>query len=656
MHESSLVSLAILKVNWDICGKDYVESFVPFVVECIRKSADDTISLPSLQTQLKTEFGLDIPLNPLKMILVRAARRGYLRREYGVFFRIAGKCSETGFRERQLKVEAIHDIILKKLSEYSKSAHSVDWKEEDAGAALHKFLRDNSLSLLFRITEGTKYSDTYDRSGRGFIVGSFISEAQLKDKQVFEDIVTLVQGNLLTNALYLPDPGRVQQRFKNTRVYLDTRIIVFAAGYAGPICAASSLELISLLKEHGAELYCFQHTVNELRGILDACADRLRRGRFRESFGPSMEYFIETGRTASDVELMSARLDEKLRSLRITVDEKPKYEAAFMVDEKGFEKAIDAEIHYNSPKARVYDVDSISAIARLRRGRESFSPELSGALFVTSNSALARVTRQFFQYEASPGAVALCMTDYALGNLLWLKNPTKSPDLPRKQLLAQAFAAMQPPDYLWKKYLAEIARLQEEEKISADEYYILRHSLAAKSALMDLTRGDETAFSEGTVEEVLNIATETLRADLKDAVIREQEGRRVSESIIQKYEEDNIIRSQNLRCKAANLARKVRQVVLIVGAIGIIVSIFYTFPWALPQPKTHWGRYSLSGILLILLLLTFGNLTWGVTLTSILDRLEHRIAVKLADWFLRFAGMDEGASIDRDTETRQGGA
>ena len=100
MHESSLVSLAILKVNWDVCGKDYVESFVPFAIECVRKSADDAVSLPSLQEQLKAEFGLDIPFNPLKMILVRATKRGYLRIEHRVFFRNAAKCSETGFRDR----------------------------------------------------------------------------------------------------------------------------------------------------------------------------------------------------------------------------------------------------------------------------------------------------------------------------------------------------------------------------------------------------------------------------------------------------------------------------------------------------------------------------------------------------------------------------
>jgi hypothetical protein len=534
--------------------------------------------------------------------------------------------------------------------EFAKKEHSVEWTEETAGAALHSFLRDNSLSLLFTLADRNSFAGPHDHSGAGFIVGSFVADAQSKDKQVLEDIVTLVQGNLLTNALYLPDPGRIQQRFRNTRVYIDTSIIVFAAGYAGPACAAPSLELISLLREHGAELFCFQHTIDELRGILDACAERLRHGRFRDSFGPSMEYFIETGRTASDVELMAARLNEKLRSLGITVDEKPPYEKKYQVDEKGFETAIEAEIHYNNPKARVRDVDSISAIARLRRGRESYSPESSLALFITTNSALARETRKFFQHDAPPGAIALCMTDYALGNLLWLKNPTKAPDLPLKQLLAHAFAAMQPPDNLWKMYLAETARLQDQGSISADDYYLLRHSMAAKNVLMDLTQGDDTGFSEGTVQEVLTIAKERLRADLKEAVNKEQEGRRAAESQIQEYRDENSLHISRLRRKAADLARWIRRVALFFGAMIVIVSICYTFPWSLPRPMDAFWRYLLTVVLFLLLLLTFVNVTWGVTLASLLDRLEQRISEKLSAWFLRFAGLDRLESTEKKTK------
>jgi hypothetical protein len=365
-----------------------------------------------------------------------------------------------------------------------------------------------------------------------------------------------------------------------------------------------------------------------------------------------MEYFIETGRTASDVELMAARLNEKLQSLGITVDDKPPYEKKYQIDENGFEKAIDADIHYSSPKARIHDVDSISAIARLRRGRETFFPESSWALFVTTNAALAKVTRQFFQRDASPGAVALCMTDYALGNLLWLKNPIKAPNLPRKQLLAHAFAAMQPPDHIWRKYLAEAARLQDEGKISADDYYVLRHSLAAKSALMDLTQDTGIAFSEGSVQQVLTIAKERLRADLKETVKREQESRRAAENWIQKHEEESAVRLGKLRLRAAKLAAQVRLVALVVGATTIFVTTCYTFPWELPRPVDAFGRYSLAGTLLLLLLLSFANLTWGVTLSAVLERLEQWTEDRLFSWFLRFVGLDIGASVGDSTEKK----
>jgi len=293
MSESALTSLAILKVNWDESGRDYVDSFIPFIVECIRRMPDDAISLPALQNQLKCDFSLSLPVNPLRMVLVRTCKRGYLRKENGVFFRIPHKCVDTSFDEKCRKIEVIHDSILHDISVYAKDQHDQKWSEKDASSALHEFLRENSLSLLFTLTEHNDYVGPRDRSTTDFIVGSFIEYAQRTDQPIIEDISALLKGNLLANALYLPDPGKAQQRFRNTRVYLDTTIIVYAAGYAGPARGAPCQEVVSLLKQYGAELFCFQQTRDEVYGILDACAARLREGHLRDSYGPSMEYFIE---------------------------------------------------------------------------------------------------------------------------------------------------------------------------------------------------------------------------------------------------------------------------------------------------------------------------------------------------------------------------
>jgi hypothetical protein len=85
---------------------------------------------------------------------------------------------------------------------------------------------------------------------------------------------------------------------------------------------------------------------------------------------------------------MIARLPTKLRSLGITIDDRPERLREFQVDESGFEAALEAGIGYRNPKARVHDVDYIAAVAQIRRGRHAFDVESCGAVFVTTNVEL----------------------------------------------------------------------------------------------------------------------------------------------------------------------------------------------------------------------------------------------------------------------------
>lgn len=636
---SALTGLAVLKVNWDRLGKDYVENFVPIVVECLRGAADDEVSLPALQGLIREQFGLSLPLNALRVVIKRAAKRGYLRRDAGVFYRIREKCDDPGFRDAQRKVESIHVTVVTRLREFANRDHGRSWDEETTEAALHDFIRDSSLSLLFDLAESREAAPSAVSSQAEYIVARFVAAAREREPALLADIVVLLQGSLLANAMYLPDPGGVGQRFGRTKVYLDTSFVVFASGFAGPTRATPCLELIDLLHEYGADLRCFQITVDEVRGILDACASRLQSNKLRDARGPTIEYFIEAGRSASDVELMSARLPRRLNDLGIQIDDKPRYERDYQIDEIALEKALDAELHYRNPKARVHDVDCLSAIARVRRGRESFSLETSHAVFVTTNLVLARAARKFFQGESSPGAAALCVTDYALGNLLWLKGPTKAPDLPLKRLLADSYAAMQPTDALWKQYLIEIARLEDEGKVSAEEYYVLRHMLAAKSALMDVTDGDVDAFSEGTVKEILKVAKEAIRADLTDALQLEQGKRLEAERRTEELQRSEVERKHDVRRHAGRIARFACRALFGVALLGIVLASAYTFPWDLPRPKTRWLSYLVAGLLLCLFVASVANLAWGTSLRDVLSRIESR----LTEW-IRIRLLDPGRS------------
>lgn len=644
---SVVASLAILKVNFEVLGRDYIENFVPFVAECLRTSADDVVSLPALQSALRDAFGLSLPLNPLRQILQRAAKAGFVRRESGVFYRIPEACSQSNVALTSARVRSDVDGLVSALRTYAKDAFHVDWTDEHAEGALLGFVGDSGLDVLFATTTNAVLP-TPDKSREGaFVVGDFASAVRKSQPTLFETLETLIRGALLANALYLPDIGKAAKRFKATKVYLDSTLTIFALGYAGTDRQGPCLELVDLLKRYGAKLCCFDCTVSEIRGILDACAARLRRGQLRDAYGPTIDYFISQGLTSTDVDLLAVQLPEALARAGLSIEAKPSFsEHAYVIDEKGFEEHIQGIIGYGNPRAREHDVACVSAVARIRRGRESYEVETCRALFVTTNNELARATRKFFQANASPGSVALCISDYALGNLLWLKGPTDAPDLPKMRLIADAYAAMEPSDQLWRSYLLEIAKLEARGSVSADDYLLLRHSVAAKAALMHLTKGEQTAFSEGTVSEILEMAKRNLRADLEVQICEERTGRLAAEKELSAREAARARRVERVEERARQMAKWLSVALLGALAVGLALASIYTFPWELPKIRHEFLRYALTIGQVGLLAYGVTNMIWGTTIRGLTHRLQLRLKVPILSLLRRIAGddQDDGAT------------
>jgi hypothetical protein len=90
-----------------------------------------------------------------------------------------------------------------------------------------------------------------------------------------------------------------------------------------------------------------------------------------------------------------------------------------------------------------------------------------------------------------------------------------APQLPAKMVIAECYAATEPSEKLWQKYIETVSRLKEGQKISANEYYLLRYSQVAHKELMELTVGDEDVITEGTVQEILEgVKMEIRKTDL----------------------------------------------------------------------------------------------------------------------------------------------
>jgi len=577
MKHSTLASYAILKVNWEQPErKDYLDNFVLIVAEAIRHLSTEIISLSELQKQIKSQFELEIPQNTINSLLKRVKKQGYINVDHGIYTKDEKRLDKLNFSKIEQSVRRSYESLIRGLIQFVFEKYEEKWTYNKAEIALEDYLQENQIRLLNDLIK--REVSTIEIKTQ-YIVAKYIEHLQILQSSELDFLETIIKGNLLANSIFLTEPSTYQRKFSNTKIFFDTSLVIFALGYAGKPRKWPVLELINLLKNYGAKLAVFRHSYEEIIGILSACSEIFRRRAFEDSYGPSIEYFIEHGFSETDIMMFIKNLEKDLVNLGLSVVNKPSYdEHKNIIDEEAYCDHLKENLSYSNERALERDKDSIAAILRLRKGQTYVSIEESRALFVTSNTGLAFSARDYIEFNYKPGTASLAITDYELTNLVWLKDPTLSPNLPRKQLIATSYATVQPTDSLWTKYLQTIKSLEDKGKISSDQYFILRHSIQAKSELMEKTRGNERVFTEGTVDEILDSVVGKIRAEDLDKLNSETLAK---QEALQKYESEREERirveeqiKQKEKTRRENIEKRAKKLTKwVIVVINIFLSI-----------------------------------------------------------------------------------
>lgn len=248
MSTSLLVSLAFLKVNWDSNRTIFLDNFLPFLAECIKVSKENVISQNVLQSELKTQFGLDMPLHVIKALLARARKLGIVRLENNVYYRHDIESYGTQFQTNQERVQRIYNALLENFCNYALTKYSRQISLEDAENTLLAFISYNQLCVYRLNEEDRSFSDVPSLSrDLKVITCDYISHVRLADPQVFDYLDTIVKGYMIFNAIYLPDLHNTNRKFRKTKVFLDTTFIMHALGYSGEELQAPCRELLEML-------------------------------------------------------------------------------------------------------------------------------------------------------------------------------------------------------------------------------------------------------------------------------------------------------------------------------------------------------------------------------------------------------------------------
>ena len=518
--------------------------------------------------------------------------------------------------------------------------------------------------ILAASITGEKVVDLPESDGFGSVVANrFILDVATNDPSAFGYLETIVKGTVLANVVYMDEAFRSGgPRLGEVEICLDTPFLLRALGFATQEMRSPCSEMLGLLKSQGAALRVFDHTVKEIEGVLDYAARCYRTAGKAEFPGEVIDYFVSENLEASDVEVLIAGLDERLEDLGIERIATPDHSEGIALDEAELEKGLGAEIPYRNAEARVRDVHSLTAIHRLRGGHACHRIESCNALFVTSNTTLVQWSRRYFKGVYGIDATPICISDSALTAIVWLMEPREAAHLPRKQMLANSFAALNPPDKLWRRYLNEIRRLHRAGDITDEDVGLLVFSSEARSELVDLTLGEVEAFAEGTVPEVLEAARASARAGVESELAdknqeadAEKERRKEAEALAQTEAAQRLeAEVKTATAHAAHAHRRTeisRKISGFLGwsAFGFLAGVLLLGSVALAVGGILGGvppvfRVVVAIAIVVTLLFGYGNAIFGWSAKRIANSVRDRLTPLIS------AALDRVLSVDQDRE------
>lgn len=550
MKNKELVSYAILSVNYD-SKKEYLSNFEPFILEIIKEESPEHVAVTDIQKGLLNQFGLTMPSNVIKTMCSSLADKNYFFKKRLVenvdtysYVPNYEKINEIELKKKSTLMSQNFDKLVLKYQEFIKEDLDIDTDEDEAILHIEVFIKENNLNIVSKAFD----RDEKENKSSNYLVGKFVNHININDQESYNIFLDIVKGNMLSEALYYNEPGNFKKKFNGSKFYFDTSFLMYALGYSGSQRKKPCIELIELLKKNGADLYCFDHNINEAIGILTWSKHNLNSGKDSHN---TIEYFRENSIDQQGIDLIISNLEYTIESqLGLKISEKIEYDHqdySNVIDYSGMMQYLQEKIYYNKDESLNNDVESIASIMRLRKRKQPTNIEDCGAVFVTTNGKLCRTVKEYFTLEGKIGLPPI-LTDNVVTNLVWLKNPDLYPELPSLRLIADCFAATNPNDRLWNKYIDKIEKLVAQGGIiDKDSIITLRYLPDAKKVLMDKTLGDENAISDGTAKEVL---IEINRKNAEAIELAKEKERKKAEIELQKEKEKNKNLSENLKSNA----------------------------------------------------------------------------------------------------------
>jgi hypothetical protein len=505
--------MAILLANYD-ADRDYLSNFDPFVADRLKEWPPEVhVGSKALCSALSRAYNLPrIPINTVTQLRERAFRSGYLRRDAARRFypnsdALAGVES---LAEKEIVFLEHFERLTREIRSYATEVHGLSWDPAEAEEALEGFAHTFSVELaMARRTGGFDEIPVERRREELTVMHGFARKALAEDRRCLDYLEEVVQASMLTNVVYLQDLGTWKPDLADLVVYFDTTVAFRALALTDEEFSEAAREMIELLGEFEVPVRVFEHTFDEMRGVLLGVRECLRDQRRertnldrvpRQSF-EVLSYAQRAGWGPADAEEFAIELEARLASLCVAVAAPPRPAPRLRLDERRLDHLLAAQRFTERQRSR--DIESLAAIDVLRHGRSVSDLGKARAIFITSNETLVKTAGQWFAEQGRAGGVPQCVTETSFTTQLWLRRPAGRPDVALKFLAAGSHAALTPSPQLWEQYLDRIAQRRERAEITERQVKALVFSAEAKQSLAEVAQGEPERVNDDAIGEVL---------------------------------------------------------------------------------------------------------------------------------------------------------
>lgn len=513
-RESSLLcTMAILLAHYD-SERDYISNFEPFVIDRLKHwPAGEEARPKQICEALADEYHLPhIPINTVTEMRDRARRRGFLVQDHAGkhYPNVAALAKVPSLREGRTIFLDHFDYLAHSIQQYAGTAHDLDWEKDEAEAALESFVEEFSIELaLAKRDGGVDCAPALSRSEALAVVHGYARRSLEDDDRGIDYLEEMVRASMLANVIYLQDLASWKPSLDHLIVFLDTTVVLRVLGLTDEEVSEAAREMVGLAAEFNVPVQIFDHTLNEIHGVLKDVQRNLRednRGRtnldkLAHQGQEVLAHALRRGWGLADIEEVLAEIKSRLAQEKIAIAPTPKTDPRLPLNQGRLDEIL---TQYGfSTNQKVADAQSLSSIHLLREGRACTELGQARAIFVTSNDNLVRASRFWFEEQGKDSLVPQCTTERSLTTQFWLRRPEGRPDVARKFLVAECFAALNPSPELLNRYLDRIAERRQRKEITEEQVKALVFSTEAKEILVEVAHGDPELVDDHTVEEVL---------------------------------------------------------------------------------------------------------------------------------------------------------